>query len=268
LDACRTFFVYETVSGHDKGLFYYPELLLLPKKSGGIWWFETGVLVLAATTYISSLVGNSLTLRQRALIHFLAYASVFHFLIYSMFSYKTPWLTCLPWAHVCLLAGLSLSHIGRRHPVTRIAFLTVALACLSTQFKQSRMATGRFASNGRNPYAYVPTQRDVESIGPWLLELEKAAPNGTIEPIGIVGTAYWPLPWYLRPFEKIGYWPSPSNDVAALPIVFATDDATVAISTMLATSHTALPRGLRDGAPLMMFVRNDIWNNWMKPADP
>ncbi len=41
LDAVRTFFVYETVAGHDKPIGYYVQLLALPKKSGNVWWFET-----------------------------------------------------------------------------------------------------------------------------------------------------------------------------------------------------------------------------------
>ncbi len=268
VDALRTFFIYKTVDGHDKGAFYYPQLLLYPRKAGGIWWFETGVLVLAILGYASTFLRSGGTRGQRARIRFIAYAAVFHFLIYSLFAYKTPWLACLPWAHVCLLAGAAVIPLARRHILAISAVSLIAAACLFTQFRQARMASGRLASDARNPYAYVPTQRDVENIGPWLNALAKTTPDGSIKPLGIVGTAYWPLPWYLRNFDQIGYWPAPSEDVTGLPVVFATDDAAISMSTLLAGSHTALPRGLRDGAPLVMFVRNDIWNRWMEGGTP
>ena len=40
IDAVRTYFVYETTAGHEKGLGYYFELLLWPKQQLGIWWTE------------------------------------------------------------------------------------------------------------------------------------------------------------------------------------------------------------------------------------
>jgi uncharacterized protein (TIGR03663 family) len=268
VDALRTFFVYETVGGHEKGVFYYAELLLIPRKSGGVWWFESGVSVLAVLAYASTFTGGGLTRAARTRIRFVAYAAVFHFLIYSLFAYKTPWLACLPWAHVCLLAGASVVVFTRAGFLGKSVVTVIAAACLFTQFRQARAASGRFASNAANPYAYVPTQRDVESIGPWLGELARISPGGSVEPLGIVGTGYWPLPWYLRDFDRIGYWPAPSADLAGLPVVFATDDAVAGVSSMLSASHTALPRGLRDGAPLVMFVRNDLWNRWMEGGGP
>jgi uncharacterized protein (TIGR03663 family) len=258
IDAVRTFFVYETVAGHDKPSGYYLQLLALPAKSGGIWWFGTPVLVLA----LLGLVSSCRRLEGRFVIRFIAYAALGHFAIYSLIAYKTPWLACLPWAHVCLLAGFGLAGFSSHQAWKKTALCLLVFVTLATQFHQSRQATGRFASDDRNPFAYVPTRNEMDGLEPWLKQLQQVAPDGTLEPIGVIGSDYWPLPWYLRSFGKIGFWPTPSADLTRLPLVFAMPEVDNAVSGQLQQSHTALPRGLRAGVPVTLFVRNDIWKLW------
>jgi hypothetical protein len=156
---------------------------------------------------------------------------------------------------------------GHRLPL-QTALAVLAATCLITQFRQTRLATGRYASDERNPYAYVPTRGDIEKLEPWLDQLRQIAPGGTLEPVGVIGTDYWPLPWYLRSFDRIGYWPEAPPDLTKLPLVFALPDAVDAVVTALEKSHISLPRGLRADVPVCLFVRNDIWRRWMEPAPP
>lgn len=267
VDALRTFFVYETVAGHDKSLGYYVRLLALPEKSGAVWWFGTPVLVLALYAYLTTLCRDPQTPPGRSTIRFIAYAAAGHFLIYSLIAYKTPWLACLPWAHVCLLAGCALVGFSSHRPTRQTVLAVLAGACLVTQFQQARMATGRYASDERNPFAYVPTGGDIETLEAWLKELRQVVPGGMLEPVAVIGTDYWPLPWYLRSFDQIGYWPDPPQDLTQMPLVFALPDAAEAVITKLEKSHAAVPRGLRASVPVWLLVRNDIWQRWMEP-DP
>jgi uncharacterized protein (TIGR03663 family) len=261
IDAFRTFFVYETVAGHNKPFGYYFQLLVLPEKSGGIWWFGTPVVVLALIAYLSTFRRHSGAARARAIIRFIAYAAMGHFLIYSVIAYKTPWLACLPWAHVCLLAAASIIGFSGRDPWMKAALALLILLSIFTQVRQTRYATGRLASDDRNPFAYVPTSRDIENIGPWLKKLHTIAPDRSL---AIIGPDYWPLPWYLRDFKETGYWKSPPDGLEKMPIVLAMPDMQDAVALQLEETHTALPRGLRAGAPMLLFVRNDIWDLWMK----
>lgn len=258
IDAVRTFFVYETVDGHDKPFGWYFGLLVLPAKSGGVWWFGTPVVLLALLGFASSFRRPE----GRFVIRFIAYAAVGHFAIYSLIAYKTPWLACLPWAHVCLLAGFAVAGFSSDRPWMKTALCLLVVVALVTQFHQSRQATGRFASDDRNPFAYVPTRNDMENLEPWLKQLQQIAPGHTLEPVGVIGADYWPLPWYLRSFGKIGYWPEPSADLTQLPLVFAMPEAGAAVLNQLQQTHTPLPRGLRAGVPVVLFVKNDIWNAW------
>jgi len=262
IDALRTFFVYETVGGHDKPAGYYLQLVVLPQKSAGVWWFGTPVVVLALIAYLSTFRRDPEAVGQCATIRFIAYSAAGHFLIYSLITYKTPWLMVLPWAHVCLLAGFALSGFPARRLPLQAALAVLAGACLVTQFYQTRRATGRYASDDRNPFAYVPTRPDIEKLAEWLDQLRKIAPGGTLEPIGVIGGDYWPLPWYLRSFEQIGYWPDPPRDLAGLPLVIAMPDAAAEVARELGKSHIMLPRGLRANVPIHLFVRNDIWERW------
>jgi predicted membrane-bound mannosyltransferase len=262
VDAIRTYFVYETVEGHDKTFWYYLHLFAVPFKSGGAWWFGTPVVMLAiiayALTFLPSVSEGKKTIR------FIAYASVFHVLIYSLIAYKTPWLACLPWAHVCVLAGCALWNVSKRPVGFRIIISGIALAAIFTQFQQSRRAIGRYASDERNPFAYVPTRRDAEALETWLNQLQETTGKASLEPMAVVGSDYWPLPWYLRQFEQIGYWKSPTAELSGLPLVFTLPETTAGVAELLKDSHMPLPRGLRTGVPLHVFVRNDVWKQWME----
>jgi predicted membrane-bound mannosyltransferase len=202
-DAVRTFFIYKTEGGHDKPFGYYLSMMLVPRKDA-VWWGETTVAALALLAFVRSF-SKSMSRDKAAVIRFLAYSAVAHFVIYSLIAYKTPWLMCLPWAHVCLLAGFSLVSITSWKTWPTAATMIFIVITLVLQFRQTRWATGRFEIDQRNAYAYVPTSRDIGSMERWLNQLAAGDPK-RIEPIAVVGSYYWPLPWYLRDFDAVGYW--------------------------------------------------------------
>lgn len=255
IDSVRTYFVYELVEGHDKPFGYYFQLMLQPRKLAGAWWFETMLAVMALLAFIYSLCSKSIDRPNRLAIQFLTLSAVFHFLIYSLFGYKTPWLMVLPWVHVCLLAGFVATALPTRSKALSIVVTILLAVIMISQFMQCRQATGRLASDERNPYAYVPTSDDIETLGPWLKTLDEAVPELTLEPVGVIGAEYWPLPWYLRQFDKVGYWAEPPPSLERLPLVFSTGDLTAT----LAETHIPVPRGLRTDTPMTVWVREDFW---------
>lgn len=264
IDAVRTYFVYETVDGHDKPGHWYFQLLALPQHSAGVWWYGTPVLVLALWAWMASFSSASDS-RTRPYVRFLGWAAAGHFLIYSLFAYKTPWLACLPWAHLCLLAGFA---AAVPNAVTRVFLTSIAGIAVTTQLLQARLATGRLESDARNPFAYVPTRPDIERLAVWLAELRASLPAGTMDRAGVIGRDYWPLPWYLRGIPNTGYWSEMPPDLVKLPLVFALPESADAVTAALADSHVALPRGLREGVPVIVLVRNEMWKSWMNAEDP
>ncbi len=260
VDAVRTYFVYETTAGHEKGFDYYYTLLLWPKQLLGIWWCEAVVGVFAVIAGIRACLKRS----HLSVVCFFAVATIAHWAIYSSISYKTPWLMLVPWAHACMLGGFAFSGIHELKPHTRIALILLLLGGVAYQTQQSLHAVGRAANDSRNPYAYVPTSQDAEELEIWLGKLATA---NTLEPLAIVGQAYWPLPWHLRQFKTIGYWPTPPKDLQTFPLVFAMPAQTPVCRTRLEDTHIELPRTLRANVPITLYLRNDIWEQWQQSPE-
>ncbi|CAA6689927.1 MULTISPECIES: flippase activity-associated protein Agl23 [unclassified Lentimonas] len=263
VDAVRTYFVYETTAGHEKSIGYYFELLVWPKYQLGIWWSEALIALLALIAVVFALLKRVPNLA----VLFLSVATVGHFIIYSSIGYKTPWLMMVPWAHACLLAGYVFSDLSNLNKRSRTILSLLLLTGLAYQTKQSFHANGRFSNDIRNPYAYVPTSKDAPGIERWLHELSAMPDAPELNPIAVVGQEYWPLPWYLRTFDTIGYWPAPIADLTQFPIVFAMPAQNQACEDLLGTTHVTLPRGLRANVSTTLYLRNDIWQRWMQTAE-
>lgn len=264
VDSVKTFFLYETTPGHDKPMGYYLHYLLWPKQVLGLWWTELFILLLAAVALLLGIL-------QRSGIGpyvFLTLATLAHFLIYSLFDYKTPWLPLLPWAHACLLAGLVFAGRKRLRPSLQIGLTLLFLATFVFQTMQSFSSIDRYANDERNPYAYVPTSRDAQRIEHWLGEINALADTKPIDTIAVTGADYWPLPWYLRSFENVGYWPEPESDFSLHPIVFAMPEQVADCDALLQESHEKFPRTLRSNVPVMLYLRKDIWNLWIQSPTP
>lgn len=261
IDAIRTYFIYETTAGHEKAWSYYFELLLWPKHRLGMWWSEASVLLLGIAS-VGALWKYRDTSQKTG--RFLFAATFTHILIYSLISYKTPWLMLVPWAHGCLLVGFLTQKLPQAKRATRIFLTLLLIASFSIQTRQCLLANGLYASDARNPYAYVPTSKNVEALEVWLDELIEQNPSITRSTIAVVGNEYWPLPWYLKAFETIGYWPEIETMHRDFPLVFAMPGQAQRTAAQLQDTHTALPRSLRADVPVVLYLRNDIWQQWTK----
>ncbi|MFU8848568.1 MAG: flippase activity-associated protein Agl23 [Opitutales bacterium] len=258
VDAIRTYFVYETTPGHDKPMGYYFELLVWPKQMIGMRWSEAGVALLGMLTCLSVIRRKE----RQPLIAFMAIGVLLHLLIYSLISYKTPWLMSLPWALACLLAGCVFSRNGTGAGYAKSLLLYAGFGLiLIFQTYQSMHSSGRLANHPDNPYVYVPTSKNMVQLPSWLADLE-AFQGGDLGMIAVVGQGYWPLPWYLRGFGPVGYWPEAPEGLSQFPLVFSLPENTPACRELLEETHTQLPRSLRHNVPLNLFLSNDIWKAW------
>jgi hypothetical protein len=77
---------------------------------------------------------------------------------------------------------------------------------------------------------------------------------------------YWPLPWYLRSFHRVGYWEQlPEDPYAPVMIVSAS------LKAALDASKTHLMAGyfqLRPGVFLELYVETDLWRAWLAKHPP
>lgn len=263
-DAVKTYFVYETVAGHDKPLSWYASLMMIPDLRGGFRWGETALAALALVALGFSWISKSLPRHEVLAVRFLALSALVHGVIYSLISYKTPWLMVLPWAHVALLAAFAFRHPFRNTLPANAGVAIIMLLVAGAQLSQAHRSSFRFASDSRNPYAYPASSTDLNKLESWIRDIDAAADFQSIEPILVVGADYWPLPWYLRRHQHVGYYPEPPPHIERLPLVFDL----VGLEERLTESHVPIPRGLRDGLPVIAWVRNDFWDAHVRTIAP
>jgi len=262
LDMILTFFLYETVPGHDKPATWYLTSLLWPSSWNGAGWIHALLIASAVAGCALAWRPQCATSRNARIIRWLGGATAIHFLIYSVIAYKTPWLACLPWAMLCVLAASAWAWIPKTRAIARATAAALAVAIIGASFTESRRACGRRSGDPRNPYAYVPTRADVVGLADWFEKLRASANPGTMDAAAVIGSGYWPLPWYLRSFATTGYFTEADVGWEGFPVVIAMPDAMEAASAKLAATHVSLPRGLRDGVPMMVFVENELWRQW------
>ena len=79
---------------------------------------------------------------------------------------------------------------------------------------------------------------------------------------------YWPLPWYLRRFnrDRVGYWQNVAEwaaDTAGSPapsIIILTPDVQEAVDAHLRAAYNQqMMHGLRPGVLVNVYVREDLW---------
>jgi uncharacterized protein (TIGR03663 family) len=265
VDAVRTYFIYETVAGHDKPFGWYAQLMVWPELRGGHRWGEPLVALLGMAAVLVALRPGALPRASRLAVMFLGISALAHLLVYSVISYKTPWLMVLPWAHVAVLGGFAFCHPWlERRRVFAVAAALVLAVTVAAQFSQVARSSFRYASDSRNPLAYPATSSDITTMEAWISALDEAAPWQSIEPIGVIGADYWPLPWYLRHHQHVGYWAEPPENLARLPLVFDL----AGIDAILGDTHVPIPRGLRDGLPVTAWVREDFWDAFITAEPP
>jgi uncharacterized protein (TIGR03663 family) len=184
--------------GHQKPFWYYAQLLAR----------GPNLLLLALAA-----IGLLLTLRkpERSPYRFLAYYLVALALIYTLISYKTPWLSLNLWLPLTLFAGRAIASLWRlaaEQLPSRImapAFCALAALCALWIARDTHERVFLHPADETNPYAYAHTSEDLLGLAPEIAQL--ARQDGLPSPrIAVIAADPWPLPWYLRHFPQVGFW--------------------------------------------------------------
>jgi hypothetical protein len=123
---------------------------------------------------------------------------------YSIVPYKTPWcIISILWPFA-LLFGAGIAELRGKLPRTVVPFLAVIVLvgslalCIRLNF--------RHCTDPKEPYVYVQTQPGISVITEPLLGLA-AQDNGRHDLSGVIMLeSYYPLPWILGDFTRIGYY--------------------------------------------------------------
>jgi len=267
--AVETFFHHSSRAGgagHEKPWPYYLGILLW-HRAEGTTWSEAAILLPALYAGLRSLSPRAHP--QIAFVRFLALFSLLVLAVYSLVPYKTPWLILTFLQGCTLLAGAGIVMLWRdvRFPVLRIAVGLLFAAALVQLGGQTRRGSFLYDADERNPYVYVHTSRDLLRTVRRLHQCARLHEDGYGMVVKVMAPEYWPLPWYLRRFERVGYW----HDLPASPEadIMITDPRYAGrLGEDLRGDYAVDFSGLRPGVILSVYYRQDLWETVIQLPPP
>lgn len=244
-------------AGHEKPFFYYLSIMW-PHTAEGVRWGEALFLLLSFAGLIVTLLDRR-SLDPRIQIGILY--GFLSLLLYSTIPYKTPWLVLSSYTSLALAAGLAIRFLYVRYSNgwIRVIIIGVSLYCLFGQYKLTKLAN-RYAADARNPYIYQHTSPQFQKLVNRITDLEALDPERQLT-IAIGGDDNaWPLPWYLRDNDTVGYWMDPKQTPPLDVVVGPAGE----LPSTLSVTHIPEYHGLRENVLLECWIRNELWDAFME----
>jgi uncharacterized protein (TIGR03663 family) len=181
---------------------------------------------------------------------------------YSLIPYKTPWLALNFIPPLAIAAGYAIQAIheidGRR---LRLPILILVIPLLWGTYQTLDLNFVNFDNDDTwYVYVYAHTKRDTIAL---VDEVEKYAwdrNQGGRTGITIMSPDYWPLPWYLRNYSRVGYFGRLTQTTE--PVVIASETQRADVEAALGPQYRLVPSGsatgsfaLRPGVELLLYLR-------------
>lgn len=183
---------------------------------------------------------------------------------YSLVPYKTPWLVLNFIIPLALIAGFGIQRIFELEEGNlRLPVVIVSAAVLWGTY-QTIDLNFRNYDNDHTYYVYVyaHTKRPTLDLVREIDKIAKQGNQGGKTGITIVSPDYWPLPWYLRNYSRVGYFGEMSPSIE--PIVIASETQRAKMETTFGSSYQIVPSGypggafeLRPGVSLLLYRRTN-----------
>lgn len=123
---------------------------------------------------------------------------------YSLIPYKTPWcIISILWPFYLILgSGLRTQSDGRKNSLDLVLVGLLLAVSLGMTLRLNFL----HFTDEKEPYVYVQTYPDIEILTGPLLELADHDPRARHLRGQILLDSYYPLPWILGEFTKVGYY--------------------------------------------------------------
>jgi uncharacterized protein (TIGR03663 family) len=273
LDSVRTYLPWLSRAGgespHVHPVWFYAERLFWRPSGGMLPWTELGALLLACIAARAAITRRGLGDAQAAFVIWLTVYSVVLFGIYSILPYKTPWCILGAAQGGVLLAGVGLAVLWRSAcKWWHRALLGVITAGFLVQTVGQAWALSQSHASARgNPWIYADTAPDVRNLLDLVDAITAIVPDpGRVDiQVACEEDDYWPLPFYLRAHERVGYWshrpPAPSAPVLivspGIAAVFEDDSEYWNVGTFQ----------LRHGVFRSCLVRQALWDSFLETRE-
>ena len=113
-------------------------------------------------------------------------------------------------------------------------------------------------------YVYAHTRRETLKLVDEINQLAQRTHQGTETGITVVSPDYWPLPWYLRDYKRVGYFGhmNPSTE----PIIIAKQEQAAEVQATFGDRYQQIQSGfntagsfpLRPGVDLLLYARREL----------
>jgi len=147
-------------------------------------------------------------LRSEARLRYLGIYGCGVLLAYSFIPYKTPWcVISILWPFYFLLGAFATAatkFFGYDMPAA-VAKVVLMVSLAASAFASIRLNFYQF-TNEREPYVYVQTFPEIQVLTKPLLEMAGKDPRYYHLQGHILLDSYYPLPWMLGDFTRIGYY--------------------------------------------------------------
>jgi uncharacterized protein (TIGR03663 family) len=230
LDSIRTYLPMLHRAGgaspHVHGWDFYLVRLLWFHSGKGPVFSEGLILGLAVIGAVTAFARKSVADGNTAFVRFLSFFTLLLTIIYCVIGYKTPWCLLNFLLGMILLAGFGATAMfdmlpNRANKIGWAILLLVGAADLAFQAWQAAVP---YASNRRNPYVYAQTSPSILDLVERVQSLAEVSPQKNHLLIKVLSPdgAYWPLPWYLRQFDQVGWWSEVPPDPSAPVMIVST----------------------------------------------
>ena len=230
-------------------------------KTGGPNWGQYTLLILALAGGVSAFRS------QASRVHRVTAIFTFGLLIFhSVVSYKTPWLLVTPMIGLVILAAEFLVGLARHSKAGVAVAGILAALTISQSYAKSSLALDRYPGDVRNPYFYEQAPRSLLKL-PERIALLQSKQTRPLKVAVISPEHAWPLPWYLRDENTVGFFAEAPAALDEWDIV-VWDDQLGAIPTELETFPIAEFYGLRPNVMLYTFIQGPVWEAAFPPLPP
>lgn len=256
---------------HQQPPWYYLELMAYVHRSGRSPVCSEGLILgLGLLGLLGGLLAKPGDDREPhpALHRFLAIYTLATIVIYSLIPYKTPWMVINLVLPLALLAGAGTLQIlrGLKWRPLQAVGIAALLAGVWQLSGQAVKLNGDYATHGGNPYAYAHPVPDVIDLGARVEAVARVSPAGLAEPVYVLTADdyHWPIPWYLRRLDRVGYF---VGEVPTPPASIVVADSTLdeALRPLLEATHDDVGLfGLRPRSFFVLWVERGLWADYLE----
>ncbi|HEX5220298.1 MAG TPA: flippase activity-associated protein Agl23 [Verrucomicrobiae bacterium] len=245
--------------------FYFERLFWFHPAKSPVWT-ELLIALLALCGGWAAFCNNPNLVTRPGFARFLVFYTAALTLSYTIISYKTPWCLLNFWLGAILLAAIGAGALVKLCPThaTRIlltALLGVGVLHLSWQ---AWMLSQSLPADPKNPYVYAQTVPRARELVQRIEGIAKVAPEGYNTTVKVISPeSYWPLPWYLRQFKRVGWFEELPVDPFA-PIVLTSAKLGAALDDK--SDKAYLMTGyyeLRPNIFLELYVERGLWEKFV-----